>query len=192
MQDDIGLNRQISIMLILNALTGFLYTSLPNTYIAKQEYYQLCLIVMAALAGIISYLIWLYGKAHAKKQAQYQATNSQETLWENTVKFLLPAFFIPIFAFVGTRAAIVFWGYQGNIAHTEATLIAHADSKQSNWWTLQLGAPFHAEFTLAVHPYLLSQFQQGDKLRIEYRETPLAFNFTSVNQYWSVEKISAH
>lgn len=191
MQDDIGLNRQISIMLVLNALTGFLYTSLPNTYIVKQNAYPISLIGMAALAALISYFIWQYGKSHAKQQAKYQAQNSPESLWENSLKWLLPLCFIPLFAVVGTRALIVLWAYQGEIGYSEAKITAHAPAAQSNWWTLAFNAPFQQDITLAVNPYLLEQFRQGDRIRIQYRETPLAFNFTSINHYWQVEKINA-
>lgn len=194
MQDDIGLNRQISIMLILNALTGFIYTSLPNTYIVKQQAYELCLLLMAACAALISYAVWLYGKHHAQKQAKqilkYQANITTEGAWEQTVKWLLPAFFIPLFAFVGTRALIVLWGYHGTAHYAEAVIMAQAAPNQGNWWQLQFHQPFKQELTLAADAHILANFAQGDRVRIEFRETPIALNFTSLHRYWQVEKIT--
>lgn len=181
LDEEQGLNRQITIMLILNALLGFIYSMLPNTYLAKNSQ-NTAYILMGALGILISLASAYYGEKHATKHNH----SAKESPLEKSFKWILPLFFTLLFSLVGTRALIIYLGYKAPPQHLNAQIIKHSLDEKNSWWTLKLGAPIQKEITLAIDPQTLAQHQLGETIRLEYRETPFSYNFTALNHYWNI------
>lgn len=185
MNNELGLNRAIIILLALNAILGFIYTNLPNTYLEKSEAKELMFIIGLGAAAIAG-LVWYYGRVH-EKRARAKLHNSQDAaLWESGLQWFLPIFFIIMSAVIGSRAVIIYLGCQAPPKTISAQITALPADK--TWWRLKFGEPLYIETTLAAPPYLLQDFTAGQTVKLQYRETPYSYNFTSLNAYWDSPK----
>lgn len=184
MDNTLSINRSIVVLLILNALLGFVYSNLPNTYIEKPQYHQL-LLMMTLIAAIIVFVVWFYGWQHERREkAKYQLDATEVAIWETSLKWLLPIFFTAMFAVIGSRALVFYWGASASSQTVPAKIIAI--SAQQDWWQVQLSAPISQTVTLAAAPMVLKGLTVGEIISLEYRETPYSYNFTDLIDYFGI------